>query len=91
MAAAIWRGWRRLGSGGLLLPAGAALVGFVLLALAAGPSLTGWGQNQMDYTALLQGPTWSHPFGTDSFGRDVLSRVLYGARVSWCWPPSPAR
>ena len=81
-AAAIRRGWRHFRSGGVLLPAGAALVGFVLLALAAGPSLTGWGQNQMDYTALLQGPSWAHPFGTDSFGRDVLSRVLYGARVS---------
>ena len=32
--------------------------------------------------ALLQGPSLHHPFGTDSFGRDVLSRVLYGARVS---------
>ena len=82
MAAAIRRGWQRFRSGGVLLPAGAALVGFVLLALAAGPSLTGWGQNQMDYTALLQSPSWAHPFGTDSFGRDVLSRVLYGARVS---------
>ena len=82
MAAATRRGWQRFRSGGVLLPAGAALVGFVLLALAAGPSLTGWGQNQMDYTALLQSPSWAHPFGTDSFGRDVLSRVLYGARVS---------
>jgi peptide/nickel transport system permease protein len=27
-------------------------------------------------------PTWSHPFGTDEFGRDLLSRALYGARVS---------
>ena len=65
-----------------MLPVGAALVGFVLLAVLAGPSLTGWGENEMDYLALLQGPSWPHPFGTDSFGRDVLSRVLYGARVS---------
>ncbi len=32
--------------------------------------------------ALLQGPSWAHPFGTDVLGRDVLSRVLYGARIS---------
>ena len=82
MAAAIRRAWRRSRSGGLLLPVGASLVGFVLLAVLVGPSLTGWGEDEMDTAALLQGPTWPHPFGTDSFGRDVLSRVLYGARVS---------
>ena len=27
-------------------------------------------------------PSWAHPFGTDEFGRDLLSRALYGARVS---------
>lgn len=30
----------------------------------------------------LQGPSWSHPFGTDALGRDVLSRVIHGTRVS---------
>jgi len=30
----------------------------------------------------FQSPTWSHPFGTDVLGRDILSRVVYGARVS---------
>ncbi len=82
MVAAIRRTWRHARSGGALLPVGAALVGFVLFAVLAGPSLTGWGENEMDYMALLQAPSWAHPFGTDSFGRDVLSRVLYGARVS---------
>ncbi len=81
-ATLIRSGWERAMAGGYLLPAGTALVGFVLLALVAGPSLTGWGENEMDYMALLQGPSLPHPFGTDSFGRDVLSRVLYGARVS---------
>ncbi len=78
----IRRGWQRAMAGGYLLPTGTALVGFVLLAVVVGPSLTGWGENEMDYMALLQGPSLPHPFGTDSFGRDVLSRVLYGARVS---------
>jgi peptide/nickel transport system permease protein/oligopeptide transport system permease protein len=30
----------------------------------------------------MQGPTWSHPLGTDKLGRDILSRIIYGARVS---------
>jgi peptide/nickel transport system permease protein len=29
-----------------------------------------------------QGPTWGHPFGTDELGRDVLSRVIYGSRIT---------
>ncbi len=38
---------------------------------------------QLDIVALrTQPPSWAHPFGTDAFGRDVLSRVLHGARVS---------
>ena len=30
----------------------------------------------------LQAPSWAHPFGTDDIGRDVLSRIIYGARIS---------
>ena len=35
-----------------------------------------------DYTALLQAPSLSHPFGTDHVGRDILSRVIHGTRTS---------
>lgn len=38
---------------------------------------------QRDIVALKsQSPSWAHPFGTDQYSRDVLSRMLYGARVS---------
>jgi peptide/nickel transport system permease protein len=35
-----------------------------------------------DYSIALQGPSSSHPLGTDEFGRDVLARILHGARLS---------
>ena len=35
-----------------------------------------------DYAAMLQAPSWSHWFGTDSFGRDVFTRIIYGSRTA---------
>ncbi|WP_227420402.1 ABC transporter permease [Roseitranquillus sediminis] len=35
-----------------------------------------------DYTAIRQPPGWTHPFGTDALGRDILSRIIWGARAS---------
>jgi len=40
------------------------------------------GPNEQDIANRLQPPSWSHPFGTDNFGRDILSRVILGASVS---------
>jgi len=37
----------------------------------------------MDFSSRFAPPSWVHPFGTDDFGRDVFSRVLYGAAVSF--------
>ena len=56
---------------------------FVLAAMIAGPWMSPYSPTEADYMALLAPPSWSHPFGTDSFGRDVLTRILYGARVSF--------
>ncbi len=61
---------------------GLGITTFVLLAIAIGPSLSPYDPSMMDFTAILQPPSWAHPFGTNSFGMDVLTRVLYGARNS---------
>ena len=37
---------------------------------------------KQDYTAIGEGPSLKHPMGTDFFGRDMLSRILYGGLVS---------
>jgi peptide/nickel transport system permease protein len=53
----------------------------VAAALTA-PALAPYSPNQIDLARLRQAPSAAHWFGTDDLGRDVLARVLYGARVS---------
>ena len=53
----------------------------VLLAVLA-PGIAPWDPNRPDVRKILDGPSKLHPLGTDQLGRDVLSRMLYGARVS---------
>ena len=61
---------------------GAAVVGaFVLLALAA-PLLAPYNPLVSDWMAVREAPSLAHPMGTDDLGRDVLSRVVWGAQTS---------
>jgi len=55
-------------------------VAWLLVAVFA-PLVAPYDPLAQDFTAF-QGPSGSHPFGTDEIGRDVLSRVIYGARLS---------
>ena len=41
-----------------------------------------YGINEYDYSAIMQGPSAKHIFGTDEFGRDLFSRILCGTRIS---------
>lgn len=59
----------------------AALVLVALLAPLVAPDPADAGSATHPLVSLLS-PSWSHLFGTDAVGRDVLSRVLYGARIS---------
>jgi peptide/nickel transport system permease protein len=62
---------------------GLVLVGVVVAAaIAASFGGTPYDPQFQNAAALLQHPTWSHPFGTDQFGRDILSLVLDGIGVS---------
>lgn len=73
--------WRSVFSGSSTLTIGAAiLAGFVLLALFA-PLIAPYDPIFQDAEARLAPPSLAHPFGTDNFGRDMLSRVIWGTRV----------
>ena len=65
----------------------AAVVGGTVIAILAivaitAPVITAYGPEAMDFNDPLSGPSFAHWLGTDNFGRDVLSRVLYGYRIS---------
>ncbi len=61
----------------------AALVILGLIIATAGASLLApYSPTTPDFTHLFAPPTWSHPFGTDELGRDLLSRLMYGGRTS---------
>jgi peptide/nickel transport system permease protein len=61
---------------------GGLLVLLLVIAALAAPVITPYKSESMDFNAPLSGPTIRHPLGTDNFGRDVLSRVMYGYRIS---------
>jgi len=60
------------------------LVGLALILLGAllGPVLSPYDPTETNMVAMLQGPSVEHPLGTDRYGRDVLTRILVGARTS---------
>lgn len=46
------------------------------------PLVAPYGYNDQDLSQVKQTPSWSHPFGTDRLGRDLLTRIIYGLRTT---------
>lgn len=60
---------------------GLSLVVAIVLVAWAGPYLTGYDPIAQDLTQAMQAPSGAHWLGTDQFGRDQLTRILYGLRI----------
>jgi ABC-type dipeptide/oligopeptide/nickel transport system permease subunit len=79
------RKWRALARTARQNPLGVAgfliVAGFIFLGVF-GPYLAPHDPRGIDVTAQLQGASLAHPFGTNSLGQDMLSRVIAGARIS---------
>jgi len=78
----LWQdAWRRY-----LRNRGAVIAGAVFLLILVwcilAPELSPHDPNAVDFAAAYQGPSWSHPFGTDQFGRDLFTRAALGGRIS---------
>jgi peptide/nickel transport system permease protein len=66
-----------------MLWVGASIVAAAALAALVGPLLTPFDPARQDLALRLEGPGASHLFGLDELGRDILARVLAGARISF--------
>ena len=64
------------------LSAGAALTVLMIVVALLAPLLAPFDPSAQDTARRLEGPSDQHPLGLDDLGRDVLSRILYGARIS---------
>lgn len=73
--------WRSFRKNKLALIGSIIVIFFILLAVFA-PVIAPQGINEQMLSKRLQAPSSEHWFGTDDFGRDIFSRVIYGARIS---------
>ena len=65
-----------------LAAAGLIIVGVLAVAAVFAPWLAPYDPASQQLMDRLNGPSWQHPLGNDELGRDILSRILLGARVS---------
>lgn len=77
--------WRKMMRFMTTQPLGAAgLVTVLVMAIAGAlaPLIAPYDPVAISFSDMLAPPSWAHPLGTDNFGRDILSRILYGARTA---------
>jgi peptide/nickel transport system permease protein len=78
MAQMVWRSYRRHRPAMI----GTAIIAILALAAIFAPFLTPYDPEKTELDMMLQPPSLAHPMGTDDLGRDLLTRILYGGRVS---------
>ena len=78
LALETWRRFRRH----QLAVASIGILALMMLAVAFGPLVWQVPINDIDFSAQLTSPSWTHPLGTDDLGQDLLARMLYGGRIS---------
>src|SRR5579885_3027025 len=62
--------------------AGLAVILLMMASAAFADLIAPYDPLDVDFAAMLGAPSWDHWLGTDSYGRDVLSRIMYGARTA---------
>ncbi|HJQ59270.1 MAG TPA: ABC transporter permease, partial [Vineibacter sp.] len=84
--AAETQGWRRAAGDFLRRrPLGSVGLAIMLVMFAAGGFadwIAPYDPEENDFSAMMQAPGWAHPLGTDQLGRDIFSRLVFGARTA---------
>lgn len=83
-AESLWDKFKSLCRDNKLAVASAVVILLITLAAIFAPLVAPYDPAAQDLTNRMQGMSLAHPFGTDQLGRDVLSRMIYGARISLC-------
>ena len=77
-----WRDvWRRLRKNRMAMFGLCVLILLVFLAIFA-DVVAPYGYDDQNYSQMLELPSWQHVMGTDNYGRDIFSRIVYGTRIS---------
>jgi len=63
------------------LVVGLVIIAAVVTAAVVAPAIAPYNPIRQNYAAAVQAPSAAHPLGTDKFGRDQWSRILYGTRI----------
>ncbi len=58
------------------------VLGLMVFGIASGKLIWRVPIDAIDFSAMLQGPSWAHPAGTDDLGQDLLARLIYGGKIS---------
>lgn len=74
--------WKRLKKNKMAM-VGLYIIIIMLILAAVAPCIAPYDYDKQDYQAIMKGPSSEHVLGTDEFGRDILSRLLYGAKYSF--------
>ena len=80
----IWEKLKTMCRENKLAAASAVVILLITLAAIFAPVVAPYDPTAQDLVNRMQGMSLAHPFGTDQLGRDVLSRMIYGARISLC-------
>src|SRR5258708_21186649 len=78
----LWRDAARILMHKPLAMFGAAILLIVTIMALLGPQLAPYNPDTMGFSERFASPSFRHLLGTDDFGRDILSRIMYGSRVS---------
>lgn len=73
--------WKRFKKNKLAL-LGGIVVAFLFTIAIFAPAITPYDPNAINVQNILEPPGFTHPFGTDDLGRDILSRIIWGSRIS---------